>query len=361
MTSMALWYNEKEATCDLNHTGTNCMRNCRHGKRVRCSQNEKQQLVSAKVHFNLWVADSVNEEAFLDIGLLFNNIDVASKISFFIPAHVEKKDISDLGEIISESTLCNAIFNENYSVVKHSVSKHTQVRSEEDNELQFDIFALDIMKDIEVKHEYHGTIIEISTTAILNYKEPEMETYPRRYIRLRIKNKSFMNVLIKKHENKNNALESKISEKYTIDMRFNYNRSLDSSLLEAMNIDGKRKVEIERVDFLIMAKSDVDILSEGYKSARELEKKIWDHYVNEVDGSGLKEITEVVAYHWVNEPKGCNSYLDSWEKFVRYKRDKCTNKTILKYLFYFMILTVVCNLLTDGAKWIFTTVFSLFI
>lgn len=50
-----------------------------------------------------------------DFGLLVEDITDIEKIYLYTPFTIQKRDISDLGVVISNNNLVNAIFNENFT------------------------------------------------------------------------------------------------------------------------------------------------------------------------------------------------------------------------------------------------------
>ena len=64
---------------------------------------------------NLWQFSSQSEESLdcLDIGIKLDKITNCSSINLFIPFHIDKQHIDDLGQIITKDReLIKAIFNE---------------------------------------------------------------------------------------------------------------------------------------------------------------------------------------------------------------------------------------------------------
>lgn len=82
-------------------------------------QCEIEEISNAELHFNFWQFSSKNGGVpdFLDIGIKIEEINKVSSINLFVPFQLQKSDICDLGETISNNQdLLIAIFNERTGV-----------------------------------------------------------------------------------------------------------------------------------------------------------------------------------------------------------------------------------------------------
>ncbi len=102
---------------------------------VWCNKKNKDQEVSADIHFNFWKTEKRKKlipydrkyHYLLDIGVLVYNIKNINSINLFFPFEIEKRDFNDLGKVICNNMdLINGIFNEDYKTVAYHWSKKTK-------------------------------------------------------------------------------------------------------------------------------------------------------------------------------------------------------------------------------------------
>lgn len=287
--------------------------------------------INCEVHVNFWTElgeKKENKNPFIDFGIKVDNLSPLKKIKLFIPFEITKDDIEDLGIVLKDKDVLDAVFNGNYTVVNSTISKQFEVKVV--NAPDFNVYELSKSNDINVEKNYMGTLIEIN----INFtKNPKNKIY---YFRLRVKSKLLLQIL-KKYEPSNVFLQSAVSYTRALNFRFNDVRTLDRSLIE--NMDNEGKFNIEKLHFLLLTKADTDIASMSYSSERELEKGIWDKYV------GFKLKKNIVAYHWkFYKP---NEVISDVILFVKMKCNKCNWLTIISYILVLAILSIAFNLFSS--------------
>lgn len=292
MESFAFWYKEK------NTNPVNGQSSCDN--------------VYAVMNFNLWCecgweretalsSFPKEEHPFLDIGFKLFHLDSAEELYFFLPLKIEEKNktahIEDLGCKFKDTSLVDAIFNENYKTTISADSKAIDVCDREGKEEHsFKIYQLDIEHDISLLPFDSGTILTIKTDKIIYRKKHEDKENYTYYFRFRIKNLP-MDFLIHQYSPPNSALQSLFRTTYMIDFRYHNIRSLQNSLIEKFYEKSNHIVHITSLHFHLMTKAYVDVSSNSFKSVRKIEYKVWKDYVNGYD------TTDLVAYHFADKAK----------------------------------------------------------
>lgn len=311
----------------------------KHVKTLKCNgiHSPSTFAASADVHINLWTEYAKKDTPFLDIGIMINNPSQINQLYLFIPFIVETENLTDLGDILTDNQVLNAIFNKNFSVRTYPTSKHTEVfHSSDSSKKEFDLYSLDISRDITIIKKYDGTILTFSFN---NISQGIKEDNHKCYIRFRITTEN-LTELTKPY--KVDTIDKLVNNVFTItriiDFRFNNNRSLDKSLLEEMYSGENQCLPLTSIHFLLLTEAKVDILQNNYASARDLEKHIWKKYLLD------KEIGDIVAYHW--KAKGSPVFY-SWELFSKMRIKKCNMGTIGIYLLFLSIFTLFINLVSS--------------
>lgn len=292
--------------------------------------------LAVDINFNLWCqCDWGKEPPYLDVGIMLRNSEQAENLYFYLPFKVKKDEIIDLGQILNDGTILNAVFNENYTIEDQSTKRY--IVKDQDNTI-FYLYTLDVKKDINLQDCDEGTI--------LNFKPKSKETY---YIRFRIKSLNLY-TFIREYKPANTWLQSFFSSTYIIDFRYNYLRSFTKTQIEEFFNQNNRMVKTEKLHFLLMDKAHVDVKCGTDVKIRELEKNIWDKYVHN------KETTDIVAYHTskkvepTKEEKGFG--IVSWEFFAKLRVYK---SGFIKYILAFIIITILLNL---GSNYLYDLLFK---
>ena len=316
--------------------------------------SENKEHFSVKVNINLWTQCGWDDETpVLDIGLMLYHLSEAKKVKLYIPFHIEKGNLEDLCECLSnDANLLGAVFNEpSRSADVAPGSKQAEVMIGGDSKkTEFILYRLDFLSDSDVQlssyKESRGTFLEFNPQFIKgNQNEVSCDQY---YLRFRIRTPS-LKECVREYKAPNRYFETLVNSTYMVDIRFNNTRSMDCSLLQELTAQDRWSLApINGLHFLLMAKVDVDVDAK-FDSSRVLEKDIWNKYVNP-NGKKKRKTEDIIAYHSSKKlSKDTNSAngkrdIGSWEFFARLKAGKCSPMTIIPYVLLLVLLNVISNL-----------------
>jgi hypothetical protein len=299
--------------------------------------------VECEVHVNFWMELGINKEPFIDLGIKVNDISKIKKINIFIPFEITKNNITDMGSLLKTQSTANVVFNEKCTIINATQPKQFKVSGSD----EFIVYELDINHDIEVTKNYEGTLITINKN--FSYQK-ECKKY---YFRIRIIT-CLLDKIVNTYQASSPFLQSAISLTKAINFRFNDIRTLNSSLLEV--IDEQDNFIIQKFHFFLLTRADTDIITNGYISERELEKKIWDEYV------GFTLSSDIVAYHWKFKKEEKEESINDIILFIKMKINIFNKRTIRYYLSFLGILTIIFNILSkviiDKLSIIFNILFA---
>lgn len=295
--------------------------------------NENESNFQADVHFNLWnLHYKKAQPPCLDVGIKIYAPKGYSKIYFYIPWTIKTDDIQDLGRHLKTTEILCTVFNEDYTIVQDAQSKVLHIENT-NKESEINIYCLDVNNDLTVQQQFNGTLISFSRP------KQFLDSTVTEYFRFRITSKKFKEI-IKSYSPQNIFLQSAISTTEAIDFRFNDYRSLPASLLETMR--SGRSYQIGKVHFLLIVESDVDLqFSSVNPTARELEKDIWKNYYSKLDRK------KVVAYHWKFKSESNDKLIENCIMFVKTKIRTCNLKTIVVYLIFALLLSVLSDYISS--------------
>lgn len=304
-------------------------------------ENEEQESdKEVTVNINIWDKRKDREKKYcFDFGLLIEDIRNIEKIYLYVPLKIEKHQIRDLGGLISNNKLVNAIFNEDYTTTAGE-PKRLIVNGNQEKE-SFVIYALEVENQIILKNclrdaPIPGTVLEIRTQGI----EPgELVRY---YFRIRIEIKACSENL----HLINNKVEgiSIFSNQFTnteiIDFRLNDVRSCSEELRE--QFDKGNKFNILAVHYLILRSANDVIIHYGKNmSSRILEKDLWKTYIDGCDQN-------IIAYHikskadvYFDSESECykvRKYVENFTDLSRFQYKKGTKKIIAGYVTGIVVL-----------------------
>lgn len=317
----------------------------------------EREKFSIKVNINLWTHCGWKAECpVLDIGLMVSRISLAQTIRLYIPFPVSKDNFSDLCKCLSkDSDLLGAVFNEPYTAKDRSGEvKKADVFKGREQTLEFTLYELDFSsKDVKLsQYKEKGTFLDFNIGNIIGSSNA-VGSCDEYYFRFRIESPA-LNRCVREYQAPNRYFETLVNSTYMVDMRFNNTRSLEHSLVQELTAqNGWMLAPINSLHFLLMAKVDVDV-EKDFDSARVLEEKIWNDYVNisNLKTSDMQTIVrpteDIIAYHTSSkgEKKTDGSGrkdIGSWEFFTRIKTGRCNSKTIIPYLFLLILLNIASN------------------
>jgi len=297
----------------------------------------KREPLKIDLHLNLWklplkknilekIIKKKNDAHFLDIGLRIKETSNVRDINIFIPFLVLKKEIEDLGSYFDRcNELVAVIFNEKYKVERKPETKILTIK-DDDDEVRYNIYILDIKNDVRVKHKYHGTIISI--------KIKDTDKLGKFYYRIRINAEGVKGALSTIFTPQSYILENINDNTELVDLRINEIRNLDKSLLE--EIYRKSEIRLEKTDLFIMREFKYDYISSHknlYRS-RLLEPDIWNLYVKDDC-----ECQNIVAYQWQY------SGVTRFNAFVKYRFVTSNALTIIRFILIIILIGIVGGLI----------------
>jgi hypothetical protein len=309
MRSFALWYTSKENLTEI--------------------KTDDEGVVD--LHINLWKKTTKKRENYcFDFGLRVKNISTIKNIKLYCTFPFEKNSIRDLGSVISNNKLTNAIFNESYKTTEGD-PKRLNVKSSEN---EFIIYTLDTGSQVELtpckrSNDKPGTIIDLKIDDI---SVGEITDY---YFRIRVEIPSSEVHLINDEIDGISIFSNQFTNTEVIDFRINDIRSCSDSLRE--QFEKGRPLNFRSIHYLILRNaSDLAIFHGNNPSSRMLESDLWKNYID-------NENQNLIAYHFKkkcieNNVSGEIEYLSDFSTLARFQYKKKTAKIISVYLIILLIL-----------------------
>jgi len=301
-----------------------------------------------KINVNLWEEDSKKEfHTCFDFGFKIDDISNIKNINFYIPFDTDKNKISDLGKIISNNRLVNAIFNENFKTTDGNPKKLNVSALDDDINENFIIYALDIKNQINLinsktSNDKNSKIIQIDLSEI------SLDDIKEYYFRIRIRVPNDQVKFIYNQLKSESAFDNYFTKTEVIDFRINDIRSSSEVLRE--KFENGSHFDIKSIHYLILRDASDIIIHHGNPiSSRVLEKNTWDDYFD-----GNKE-ENVIAYHIKKKAKRKNAhevkvedeyeYLKDFSDLSRFKYKKSTWMITLTAIFAIIALELISNFL----------------
>ena len=287
---------------------------------IWCSRKSHEQdnlpSNSLECHFNLWMLKNVNArrlqklDCFLDIGIRLSHAEDLSHVNIFIPDELDRSNIQDLGLAFKEKAeLVSAVFNEDWGVLARAQEKTIEVQRADKTPL-FDIYMLDLERDVVVESQFDGSTIRIRIPEHLKNRDY--------YYRIRLKCAFVDQIGYIYSRPANSILEGAFFQTALVDFRLNEKRNLPNSLLEIIRQEGE--IRFSKTHFFLMREASDDyIFAHKSPRGRQLEKDIWKAYVGE--GYLFERIT---AYHWKDDQQHGN-----FSVFIKFRSFHCGLRTIL--------------------------------
>jgi hypothetical protein len=287
------------------------------------------------IHVNLWTKNKDKKYCF-DIGLLVEDIKDIESIFLYIPFDKSKVTVKDLGSVISNNRLVNAIFNENFTTTDGQPKR--LIVNGVDKKPSFIIYHLAVDRqikyiDIKKSNYTNGTILEI----ISNDIDCGISGISRYYFRLRLEVEEKEVSLINNEVKGINPLSNVFTKTEVIDFRLNDIRSCSDELREEF---AKGKMfKIKAIHYLILRKASDLIINYGKQiSSRMLEKDLWKDYIEESKH-------DIIAYHIKEKARiNVNSQSDEFEyiqDFSDLTRFQYNNEKNLKVLGVYILLAII--------------------
>ncbi|WP_394871156.1 hypothetical protein [Clostridium butyricum] len=279
------------------------------------------------VHINLWDKRQLSEKKYcFDFGLLLEDIRHIENIFLYVPFNIDKTYIKDLGAVISNNKLVNAIFNESFTTTDGE-PKRLVVNGTGDKD-SFVIYNLDIENQIELsscKRNFSdpGTIIKIKVNDIIPTK------IFRYYFRIRIEVDCEAVYLINDEIKGTSIFSNEFTNTEVIDFRLNDIRSCSENLRE--QFDKGNRFHILAVHYLILRNANDIIIHYGEPiSSRMLENDLWKDYIEGANNN-------IIAYHIKKKSKRATDkevikYVDDFSDLTRFQYQKGNWTVLIKYI-----------------------------
>jgi hypothetical protein len=281
------------------------------------------------LHINLWKKTTKKRENYcFDFGLRVKNISTTESIKLYCPFPFEANSIRDLGSVISNNKLTNAIFNESYKTTEGD-PKRLNVKSAEN---EFIIYTLDTNSQVALtsckrSNEKPGTIIDIK---IADIQVGEIKDY---YFRIRVEVPSSDVHLINDEIDGVSIFSNQFTNTEVIDFRINDIRSCSDSLRE--QFEKGTPLKFRSIHYLILRNaSDLAIFHGNELGSRMLESDLWKGYIDNEDQN-------LIAYHFKKKSKTSKTsgvpaekidYITDFSTLARFQYKKNTASIIAVYL-----------------------------
>jgi hypothetical protein len=319
------------------------------------------------MHLNVWERNdrkTKSDEAFLDIGLMFDVQEPAHTIELIFPWRVNAAHLIDLSAKVAESDAVPAIFNESWAVthqqgdyVVHdprnaspsfalvSISgawtskKHTASWGSGNTVTTFDVDAISLdVPELIKRAQQAATATNRSIEKL--------------YVRFRVLDiqKDFYCVGADEGGLDISAVLRQRTE--DIDFRLNVRRGAPPNLEKALG----RFVEFSKVHLFLMRSRDKDIVFQDklFKASRSLEdENFWARYSlknaggspNEQDAN-LRRVKNSLGYQWKSGGDG-----QPVKEFGTLARFRIVKFHVVPFIVWAVLLGVAGNLLLDLFKW----------
>lgn len=282
------------------------------------------------VHINLWDKRQLSEEKYcFDFGLLLEDINHIENVFLYVPFNIDKTQIKDLGTVISNNKLVNAIFNESFTTTDGQPKR--LVVNGNGNKDSFVIYDLDVENQIELSSckrntSDPGTIIKIKVNDIIP------TNIFRYYFRIRIEVDCEDVYLINDEIKGTSIFSNEFTNTEVIDFRLNDIRSCSENLRE--QFDKGNRFNILAVHYLILRNADDIIIHYGEQiSSRMLENDLWKDYIEGANNN-------IIAYHIKKKSKmvidkngrEVIKYVDDFSDLTRFQYQKGNWTVLIKYI-----------------------------
>ncbi len=300
----------------------------------------------ATVHINLWDKPNENKNTYcFDIGVLVEDIRDIKSIYIYAPFSLQMSQIKDLGSVISDNRLVNAIFNENFTTTEGEPKR--LIVNGSNSKPSFIIYSLDIENQITHRSSKSngitpGTILELQINSI----EIKPKDIFRYYFRLRIEVEKEGIAFINDEIKGISILNNKFTNTEIIDFRLNDIRSFSEVLKE--QFDKGSKFQLKAVHYLILRDANDTIIHFGKEiNSRILENDLWKNYINEASHS-------IIAYHIKSKSSKVlkpgkdeyeEKYVEDFSDLSRFQSQKDTKWLITKYVFVILGLGAIGGVL----------------
>ena len=284
------------------------------------------------VHINLWDKQEDSHKKYcFDFGILVENLKGIESIYLYVPFVVKKENVKDLGSVISNNQLVNAIFNEDFTTTEGE-PKRLIVNGANQKE-KFVIYSLEIESQVDFNNckrsvPTPGTILEIKVGSI------EPNNIYRYYFRVRIDVDCSQVYLINDEIKGKSIFSNKFTNTEVIDFRLNDIRSCSEELRE--QFDKGKKFRIKVIHYLILRNANDEIIHYGKPiTSRMLENDLWKTYIegknHNIIAYHIKSKAEKVYNHETKSFE-IDNYINDFSDLTRFQYQKGNWTVLIKYI-----------------------------
>jgi len=312
-------------------------------KSEKVSPQEPVDRLSTDLHINYWKLPRkcCGYNRFLDFGLFVNNANDINSLQFYLPFHIEKSNLTDLGNTMAKDNLLSVLFNEKYKIETFPDApeyKHASSMSSENPKPDFWLYCLS-NTDFDVEKLSKGTLIKVS----IKTKPPEVKNKPREdehessynlYIRFRIRN-LLENQLGFLESVSNDFFQNAFSKTEMVNMYINSLEEFDENDYKTL-VSDYSFVSFNKIHFFFVGSSkDERVLGmTNYTDCRLLDSTKWHPYIGDNNPNNRK----CLAYHWKKDGP-----VESSNFFFRTVFSNANFWIILKYCLVIVVLGAISS------------------
>ncbi|MCM2505503.1 hypothetical protein NDN16_17690 [Aureimonas altamirensis] len=264
-----------------------------------CEKSKGAGDTGAEYHVNLWHFSDRKRSDFFEVGILVDDPSAICAIRIFVPIHLDRGQIRELGAEFAEPNLAQGIFNEPLSPRYAGNKRSVELEGTKGIYCGVHVFSTGVdgidLDELMTEHVEGGTLISITAVALQSLHMQSSDTVRQGYFRFRIMSKTpkerpFVTYIAPQDQGWTSGFDA---IEY-IDCRLNEARTLPRSIALRAESTLHGVAKTHRVVFLAVVPVVSSITSshaEWHKS-RLLENEIWEKYVPQGLNDGM------VVYHW---------------------------------------------------------------
>lgn len=235
-----------------------------------------------EAHINIWKGERRTTKRrfhLFDIGLRFEEMRSLRTLSISLPFVVRPEHISDLFDVMHDSSTLSAIFNETLSAGELQENGHIFAALNEQKKVQFYVSRCsenDRSLTTIGKGDDVGSVIMLND----NFFDRLRDKIGDQYLRLRIRVPfQIANGFVSEMDAKDSAFLSTISTNEIVEFRLNERRNFSAALLERLS-GGADLIDLSAVHYFLIRDMTVEMTQShtGFKKMRRLEPEIWERY-----------------------------------------------------------------------------------
>lgn len=260
-----------------------------------------------EVHINIWRNNQRKKRKYFDlfdIGFRFEELRSLRSLSISLPFVIRPEHVSDLFEVMHDTSTLSAIFNETLTPGSMSdggncfAASHTETKG-----VKFFVWRCPVEErqfSMIGEGRDRGTVITISDQ-FFDRLRPRVGDH---YFRLRIRVPVGMeNGFVSSNGPRDSAFLSTISTSEIVEFRLNERRNFSNALRNRLQAKDCSLIDITGVHYFLIRDMDVEMTRAhtGFRKMRLLEPDMWERYLDECEGFSPDKM---IIYHWASVPSG---------------------------------------------------------